>query len=143
VVPIRKISQAIEKTKHMPNKTLNLGAKKGIPPPAEALEDERRAFVEYVKSVDALLTPEVLGLIVERVLREVYRKNPALKKASKRAPGTVVQKIFNLQPGAFERSVQIHGALCRENDRTERLIAELRQAQAEFLAAAGAALPKV
>ncbi len=105
----------------MPSDTLNLGPEIG-----NARTFNGKPQAQLPKEVQAAILAAVRQAI-NALRREVEAKRPR----------TVVEKKYNVAPGALEESVRIHGALCQENERAERLLLQLRQARAELLKASG------
>jgi hypothetical protein len=82
------------------------------------------------------ITAEILNAAVAKAVRTAIRGLES--KIEAKRPRQVVEKHYNIEPGAFDKSVRIHNALVAENERAERLLVQLRQARAELLNATGA-----
>lgn len=80
---------------------------------------------ENLLAADAVLTDPVLAVIVERVIRVLYVRNPGLKKAAKKNGARTVTRVERIVPD--ERFSRLLEQLCTENLRAEKLLAELRQ----------------
>jgi hypothetical protein len=81
--------------------------------------------------------------IIERAVRAFFFQNPHLRtQKGPKAPRTVVQKVFNIEPGALDQSLRVQSALVQENERAEGLLAQLKQARADLSAAADSTLQK-
>jgi hypothetical protein len=108
----------------MPNETQNSGAENVLP---LAIKADSRAIPE-----------EFIDLVVERVVRVLYRRNPALKRKPGMKSRMVTQKIYNFDNANF---ANVLAALCTESAGAQTLLVELRQARADYIAAAGAKYP--
>lgn len=146
VATITKIKQVVEIKADVSREGQNSMARSEKHSGQPTDDEKRREFLATVQRVDALLPEPVLKMITERVLRVLFMRNPGLKKTANaakamRAPGTTVQKNYQFAPGAFAECLRLHGLLTEQNDRATKLIAELRQARAELLAAEEKAKP--
>jgi hypothetical protein len=97
------------------------------------------AKLSIVPAKTPQLPEELVDLIVEHVLRTLYRRRPDLRKAAKPQTRAVTEKHFHFDQANF---TNVLAALCTESARAQTLLAELRQARAEYLATAGATFPK-
>lgn len=82
----------------------------------------------------SLLPDPLLEMVVERVLRVLYRRNPELKrKPVKLRTRTVVEKIYQIDPRAYLQGVELSAKLNEEFARAASLVAELRAEREKIL----------
>jgi len=72
---------------------------------------DAKASAELPKEVE-----KAIWLAVRRAINGLKREVEAKR------PRTVVEKSYNIGPGAFEESLRIHALLVQENERAERLL---------------------
>jgi hypothetical protein len=117
-----------EKTKRMPNKTSNLGATTPIPPSFNSTQPEDSPVAQ------CLLPDPLVDLVVERVVRILYRRNPELKrKPGKLRKRTIIEKIYQVDPRAYSQGVELTVKLFEQFARAEALIKELRSEREQIL----------
>ena len=122
------MNQVIENKKYMPNKTPNLGAKTCIPPSFDSTQPDESVVAE------CLLPDPLVDLVVERVVRILYRRNPELKrKHPKLRTRTVVEKIYQIDPRAFLQGIELSTKLNEQFFRAEALLKELRAEREQIL----------
>jgi hypothetical protein len=115
------------RTKPMPNETPNSGAKTGNSGTFDSNQPEESAVAQ------SLFPDALLDLLIERVLRCLYRRNPELKPRPAKLRKRTVEKIYQIDPRAFQQGLELSAKLNEEFARATALIKELRSEREQIL----------
>jgi hypothetical protein len=112
----------------MPNETPNSRGTTGNSGTFDAQQPEESPVAQ------CLLPDPLVDLVVERVVRILYRRNPELKrKPAKLRKRTIVEKIIQVDPRAYQQGIELSVKLNDQFARAEVLLAELRAEREKIL----------